>query len=229
MFGTMENNEKESEQVVSNDMEIMSSKSSFKKDCPGSDDDPLRSKINKIDIMHEGRGGDSPYPEAKDWRELVALTWADYKFTWVGFLGQNKIEEVVKEENEALFDEDKIREKQKEIRTNVDRNIEKIKEGGDVVLHEMKDITGIYNKRDLKKWAMEQLKLANECVASFMKGYREGRDEEVDKMMNEYFKDIDFDVDDEDEDEDDESEEENKAKRRVAGRRRRRMIHASTE
>jgi hypothetical protein len=52
----------------------------------------------------------------------------------------------------------------------------------------MKDNTKIYTKEDLKKWAGEQLKLATQCVNEFMAGYRSGRDEEVEKMLNQYFK-----------------------------------------
>ena len=70
-----------------------------------------------------------------------------------------------------------------------------IKEEGGDILDMLKDTTGIRTKTDAKKWAMKQLRLANECVAEFMKGYREGRDEEIDKMMNEYFKDIQFEDD----------------------------------
>lgn len=192
------------------------------------------SDIDKTKIVHEGRGGDAPYPDAKDLNELMRLAWADYKFTWVGFFNQNRKdkainEEELRDENGVFIDTEKLLEKQKELRNNVDRNVETIKEGGGAVLDEMKEITGIHNNRDLKKWAMEQLKLANECVGDFMKGYREGRDEEVDKMMNEYFKDIDFDYDDEDEDEDVGMErEKNKIKGKNVGRRRRRAIKSSS-
>jgi hypothetical protein len=35
------------------------------------------------------------------------------------------------------------------------------------------------------------LRLANECVTEFMKGYRLGRDDEVDKMLTQYFQELD--------------------------------------
>jgi hypothetical protein len=84
------------------------------------------------------------------------------------------------------------------MKANVDHNVEMLKEEGSDIAEMFKEKTGVRTQQDAKAWAMEQLKLANECVADFMKGYREGRDEEIDKMMNEYFKDIDFDNEKED-------------------------------
>jgi hypothetical protein len=35
------------------------------------------------------------------------------------------------------------------------------------------------------------MKLATDCLREFMAGYRQGRDQEVEKMMNEYFQEED--------------------------------------
>jgi hypothetical protein len=66
-----------------------------------------------------------------------------------------------------------------------------------------------------------------------MKGYRVGRDEEMDNMMNEYFKDSDFDSDTDDqssdkEDKDKEDDSGTADVKRNVGRRRRTKTHSST-
>mmetsp|Transcript_33464 Transcript_33464/g.48463 ORF Transcript_33464/g.48463 Transcript_33464/m.48463 type:complete len:93 (-) Transcript_33464:24-302(-) len=66
-----------------------------------------------------------------------------------------------------------------------------LKKRGDEVLKVVKEETGIQTKEELKIWLEEQMKLGVECLSEFMKGYRHGRDEEVDKMLHEYFKDLD--------------------------------------
>jgi hypothetical protein len=50
--------------------------------------------------------------------------------------------------------------------------------------------TGIYTMQHLREWAARQLQLATECVNEFMVGYRQGRDDEIDKMMNLYFQQL---------------------------------------
>ena len=131
--------------------------------------------------------------------ELFQRAWEEYKLTWEGFRGKSENEE---EREQEIDVEDKVNEafefvedQQKEIKSNVKKNMKLIKEEGGDIVDMLKDTTGIRTKTDAKKWAMKQLRLANECVAEFMKGYREGRDEEIDKMMNEYFKDIQFEED----------------------------------
>ena len=183
----------------------------------------------RADVMHEGRGGDEPYPVARNTIELLKIIWADYKFTWVGFFDNHKNKDEAEDDDvEPLVDVEKIKEKQKELQKNVHRNVETLKEGGTDIADEMKEITGIRNKRDLKKWSMEQLQLANECVAEFMRGYRIGRDEEIDKMMNEYFNDIDFDDEGDDDKIDDVDDQNNQNEKNEttsenkAGRKRRR-------
>ena len=132
--------------------------------------------------------------------QAIKLTWRDYKQTWEGFFENHEKKETLKkekeEENRTLFDdidEEKIIQGQKDIRKNVKRNIKAIKNEGVEAIEAVKDFTGISNKEDLTKWAMAQLRLANECVGEFMKGYRTSRDEEIDKMINVYFKDFEED------------------------------------
>ena len=133
----------------------------------------------------------------KNRRELLQVAWADYTSTWEGFFDNAKLkkEEEQKQEDDYIssIDTEAMEQKGKDMKANVDHNVEMLKEEGSDIAEMFKEKTGVRTQQDAKAWAMEQLKLANECVADFMKGYREGRDEEIDKMMNEYFKDIDFD------------------------------------
>jgi hypothetical protein len=54
-------------------------------------------------------------------------------------------------------------------------------------LEQAKDTTGIHNTEDLRMVAEDMMRLATQCLKEFMAGYRQGRDDEVDKMLNEYF------------------------------------------
>lgn len=172
---------------------------SFKVDTVPEDNhhrsDQEESKYND-DTIHERQ------IRKRNIKQLLQSAWSDYKSTWEGFFDNLKMEKkdtnsAQEEEENAkekdLIDLEKIQDKQKELRANVNRNLKTIRQEGGTIMEVIKETTGLRNKRDLKIWAMEQLKLANECVAEFMKGYRAGRDEEMDKMMNEYFKDIDLD------------------------------------
>jgi len=139
---------------------------------------------------------------AKNISHLLSMAWRDYKSTWEGFNEnlKKKSKPDEKEENDEENDNsnsykiysDRLAEKQKEIKGNVDRNLGVLREEGASLLSFVKGLTGINNKRDLKVFAMEQLKLANECVAEFMKGYRHGRDDEFDRVTTQYFKDLEI-------------------------------------
>ena len=53
---------------------------------------------------------------------------------------------------------------------------------------------------------MVQLRLANDCVGEFMRGYRKSRDDEIEKMMNVYFKEFDEKEDEKEGDDDDDDD-----------------------
>jgi tRNA A37 N6-isopentenylltransferase MiaA len=72
---------------------------------------------------------------------------------------------------------------------NAVRNLHLIRQDAARILDQAKEQTGIHTKDDLKTLATEMMKLATECLREFMAGYREGRDQEMDKMINEYFRD----------------------------------------
>eukprot|EP00978_Attheya_sp_CCMP212_P021608 scaffold63416_cov47-Attheya_sp.AAC.1 len=132
----------------------------------------------------------------KSWADIwkiLSMTWSDYKRTWV-----DTDEEKEKEEgtgsNESV--EESMQNATEKIRENVSRNIETIQRDGPEFVEQLKKETGISTQEDLKRWAAEQMKLAVECLGEFMTGYRKGRDDEVDKMLNEYFVDLETTVQD---------------------------------
>jgi len=73
----------------------------------------------------------------------------------------------------------------------VDNNLQLLKKEGAKALEKVKENTGIRTKEDLKIFAEDMLRLANDCLGEFMKGYRQGRDDEVEKMLNIYFQELD--------------------------------------
>jgi hypothetical protein len=77
--------------------------------------------------------------------------------------------------------------KGEEIRSNVARNLEVARREGTDIIEQAKEQTGIRNQEDLKAFASDTMRLATECLKEFMAGYREGRDNEIDKMLHEYF------------------------------------------
>jgi hypothetical protein len=74
-----------------------------------------------------------------------------------------------------------------EIRSNVAQNLEVARREGTDMIEQAKEQTGIRNQKDLKAFASDTMRLATECLKEFMAGYREGRDNEIDKMLHEYF------------------------------------------
>jgi ElaB/YqjD/DUF883 family membrane-anchored ribosome-binding protein len=81
----------------------------------------------------------------------------------------------------------------KEIGDNAARNIRLIRKDAQQLLDQAKDRTGIHTQDDLKAVAAQMMQTVTECIQEFMAGYRQGRDQEIDKMLNEYFKNDDGD------------------------------------
>lgn len=73
------------------------------------------------------------------------------------------------------------------LQTNVSQNLQVAKDSAADLLEQAKEKTDIRSKDDLQRVAGDMMKLATECVKEFMAGYRQGRDQEVDKMLHEYF------------------------------------------
>ena len=76
---------------------------------------------------------------------------------------------------------------------NLQKNISTIQQEAPKLVQMGQQVTGISSREELRAWVGAQLKLGTACLTEFMKGYRSGRDDEVDKMLHEYFKDLDED------------------------------------
>ena len=145
------------------------------------------------------------------WKTVLRKTWDQYYDTFEGWETAEEREEREREERRAKgiadedmideeeedvvyeieIDEDAVKRKQREITDNFGRNVNVLSSTGQDLLQQAKDKTGIRTKEDLQRWAGDQMKLMTACLSEFMGGYREGRDEEVDRMLNEYFKELD--------------------------------------
>lgn len=146
------------------------------------------------------------YPRTLEgWRICFRRAWNTYLWTWEGtLLSEKKRDEhgniigVLKEEKDE-DEESTTRETMKSKATdvamhvsqNVQKNVATIQQEAPKLLETAQRLTGITSKEELKQWATDQLKLGTECLSMFMKGYREGRDKEVDNMLHEYFKEMD--------------------------------------
>ena len=147
------------------------------------------------------------YPRTiEGWRTCFRRAWNTYLWTWEGILVTEKIRDEhgniigvkgkeVEEDNDTTNTKEIVKDKATEAATqiaqNVQSNVMTMKREAPKILSAAQKITGISTRDELKQWVSEQLKLGTECLSMFMKGYREGRDEEVDNMLHEYFKELD--------------------------------------
>jgi len=144
------------------------------------------------------------YPKTwSGWKAVWKRAWAKYLWTFEGFLLKEKKRDAEgniipqdqqendpnKEEDKSLHD--KATETASKIALNVQKNISTLKEETPKLVQMGQQITGVSTKEELREWVGNQLKLGTACLSEFMKGYRKGRDEEVDRMLHEYFKDLD--------------------------------------
>jgi hypothetical protein len=129
------------------------------------------------------------------WSELQH-GWRMYVETWEdGIRGEPSAEKLrQRQAQQSLRDMELLEERRgteevdslnvKNIQSNLYRNIKHAKENAQEIFEHAKD-----SKDDLQKMASESMKLATVCLKEFMSGYRQGRDQEIDKMLNEYFQD----------------------------------------
>ena len=148
------------------------------------------------------------WPKTKaEWDIVLAQSKKDYRSTFEGWLlPESKETEAEKADTVPLAD--LVETQRKEISSNVAKNVKFLKEEGSETLKTIQKKTGIYTMQHLREWAARQLQLATECVNEFMVGYRQGRDDEIDKMMNLYFQQL------VEEDDNDQAAEHAKKKRR---------------
>ena len=105
------------------------------------------------------------------------------------------------------------------ISDNASRNMKLVRQDAQYLLQATKDQTGVHTMEDMKVIATEMMKLATDCIKEFMAGYRQGRDDEIDKMLNEYFQEQ------ENDDEGETLNETDTTRKRSKKRRRKRLQH----
>lgn len=118
-----------------------------------------------------------------------------YRSTWNGFWTSKGFfvedpKQVEQDRNDAENMDQTLSKKKNEIVENVKRNVEFVSTESDNIRKQVREATGIDSKEDLRKFAGDMMKLASECVQEFMAGYRKGRDDETEKMITQYFKDL---------------------------------------
>ena len=163
------------------------------------------------DILFPNPYKDEPNPYATSgqgfesfasFRKVFSLAWIEYKGTWKGFFTSSGfLVEDKPEKTTANAEEEKVNPVEPELETeivktgkkiqkNVQRNVTFLRQETDTLRKEVEERTGIRSTDDIKALARDVMRLASDCVAEFLAGYRKGRDDEVEKMLSEYFKDL---------------------------------------
>eukprot|EP00579_Thalassiosira_antarctica_P006661 CAMPEP_0201881392 /NCGR_PEP_ID=MMETSP0902-20130614/11710_1 /ASSEMBLY_ACC=CAM_ASM_000551 /TAXON_ID=420261 /ORGANISM="Thalassiosira antarctica, Strain CCMP982" /LENGTH=385 /DNA_ID=CAMNT_0048409595 /DNA_START=21 /DNA_END=1178 /DNA_ORIENTATION=- len=184
------------------------------------------------------------------WKTVWQRAWTKYRWTFEGFIleeGKTKrdaygniLPQDEESDDDASTKEDDrgLREKATDaadqVAQNVQKNISTMKEEAPKLLQMGQQVTGISSREELREWLSAQLKLGTACLGEFMKGYRKGRDDEVDRMLHQYFKDLDDEKEPKNEEEGNESSDDGvirdgdakivKRQKRVWGRRERRRL-----
>lgn len=128
------------------------------------------------------------------WKQVLSLTWRDYKATWVGFTASKGI--LVQDQNDVQQQQlaeqrkDTIDTKKQEVMRNMKRNRRFLQVTAMKIRHEVRTRTGITSMEDIKQYVADAMRLATECLQQFMSGYRKGRDDEVEKMLTQYFQQL---------------------------------------
>lgn len=192
------------------------------------------------------------YPKTwSGWKEVFRKTKDTYLWTFEGFLlpvkkrdeegniiPDNEDDTEEEDVDEKTTIKDKAKDAANQMAGNLQKNISTIQQEAPKLIRMGQEVTGISSREELRAWVGEQLKLGTACLTEFMKGYRSGRDDEVDKMLHEYFKDLDEEkketstknaVDEEQNESDDDTDTETrspKRERRLWGRKERRRTKA---
>lgn len=149
------------------------------------------------------------YPKTwSGWKEVFRKTKDTYLWTHEGFLLPEKKRDehgniIPDNKDDSDYDEEDVEEKTtikdkakdaaNQMAGNLQKNISTIQQEAPKLVQMGQQVTGISSREELRAWVGAQLKLGTACLTEFMKGYRSGRDDEVDKMLHEYFKDLDED------------------------------------
>jgi hypothetical protein len=126
------------------------------------------------------------------WRDALAGAWSDYRSTWRGFLTSRGF--LVEDPDEKLQREQQLESQRDEavrsVKATARRNAEALRSEAESLRAKTREVTGIHSKEDLKRWVGDALRLLSDSVKEFMAGYRKGRDDEVEKMLTEYFQEL---------------------------------------
>jgi hypothetical protein len=129
------------------------------------------------------------------WRDLRSA-WGKYLETWEdGIQGVPSPEKLRQREALESSQSMAVANPQKDVssidkmQSNVSKNMQVARDSAKDLLEQAKGKTDVYSRDDLQRVAGDMMKLATECLKEFMAGYRTGRDQEVDKMLHEYFQD----------------------------------------
>lgn len=130
------------------------------------------------------------------WYSVLGEAWGVYKGTWEGFFSSSSSQKAVEESKDGIVEKQQQQQQQQDstsaaavqqMADNATKNIHVAQEEGGKLLQEVQTQTGIYTLEDVKRTARELMKVATAMLKEFMMEYRTGRDEEVDKMLHEYF------------------------------------------
>jgi hypothetical protein len=135
-----------------------------------------------------------PWPRGRrQWQDALTQTIAQYRYSHEGWLlseSKKPNEEDEQDDPQKASLSEIVEDQRQEISSNVAKNVDFIESEGKQAIQEVQKQTGIYTLQQLREWTALQLQLATECVQEFMVGYRKGRDDEIEKMMNTYFQEM---------------------------------------
>ena len=98
------------------------------------------------------------------------------------------MEERDENKDTLALDPDKMKE-------NLTKNVSAARDEAQKFKEKVSERTGISTQEDLREFAREMMTLVTECLREFMVGYRSGRDQETERMLNEYFQDLETEED----------------------------------
>jgi len=133
-----------------------------------------------------------------DHKKVWKLTWTEYASTWEGFFDNLKTHKKDSSADNQEEHDDGQKKWQKNIQVLEEEFSKEAESAGDnfkknikTIVNEAKNTTNISSKDELMIFIGKQMKLANLCLTEFTAGYRKGRDEELERVANEYFQDLD--------------------------------------
>jgi hypothetical protein len=121
------------------------------------------------------------------WRSGLQEGWAAYRSTWDGFSSSKGFIVEPKEGHDLKQD---VHSKTEQVKATAKQNMNFLVQESGSLKAKVTEVTGVSTKEDIRRVAAEMMKLASNCVAEFMAGYRKGRDDEVEKMMTQYFQEL---------------------------------------